>query len=93
MPRIASITLLAMAAALPLAASAEDKAFRAVLVGTQEVPSVSTAAHGGFILKEDLAGYDVYLPSVTLQALQKLPALRRLKAQFLQAQFKNRPVF
>ena len=43
---------IAMAGTLAFASvHAEDKAFRAVLVGTQEVPAVSTAAHGGFALR------------------------------------------
>ncbi|MFC3549609.1 CHRD domain-containing protein [Lysobacter cavernae] len=41
--------MLVMAALLPLtAAQAENKEFRAVLVGDQEVPAVSTVASGGF---------------------------------------------
>ena len=48
----ASIAMAAMAGALVAASvHAEDKGFRAVLLGTQEVPSVSTGAHGGFALR------------------------------------------
>ena len=47
-----SIALIAMAGALAfVSAHAEDKGFRAVLLGTQEVPAVSTAAHGGFFMR------------------------------------------
>ena len=47
-----AIALAALAGALAcLAVQAEDKAFKAVLVGTQEVPAVSTTGHGGFALR------------------------------------------
>ena len=47
-----SIAPAALAVALVFASvHAEDKAFKAVLVGTQEVPAVSTTAHGGFALR------------------------------------------
>ena len=48
----ASIALAAMAGALAFASvHAEDKGFRAVLLGFQEVPAVSTGGHGGFFLR------------------------------------------
>ena len=44
---VASIAMAAMTGALACTSvHAEDKGFRAVLLGTQEVPSVSTGAHG-----------------------------------------------
>ena len=47
-----AIALVALAGGFVFAsAHAEDKAFKAVLVGTQEVPAVSTTAHGGFALQ------------------------------------------
>ncbi len=49
---VASISMVATAGALAFGAvHAEDKAFKAVLVGTQEVPAVSTTGHGGFALR------------------------------------------
>lgn len=42
------LALLAMAALLPAAAHAENKQIKAVLVGTQEVPAVSTDGRGSF---------------------------------------------
>ena len=49
---VASIAMAAMTGALACTSvHAEDKGFRAVLLGTQEVPSVSTGAHGGFALR------------------------------------------
>ena len=55
--RVKSIALFAMAGTLAFAsAHAEDKSFRAVLVGTQEVPAVSTTGHGGFALRQSPDG-------------------------------------
>ena len=47
-----SFSMAAMAGALALpSVHAEDRGYRAVLLGIQEVPSVSTGAHGGFFMR------------------------------------------
>lgn len=49
------LALVAVAAALPLSAAADDNKFKAEITGYQEIPTLSTPAHGRFKARYDKA--------------------------------------